>query len=479
MSDAGALRVVSLSGRDAAECITEAKIAQDHGADWAEVRLDRWTAKDREKIASLFPSPLPLLATFRSREEGGEGSDASDLRADELARIARQPFGAVDVELRRDVCTVPNLVVGHQAGAAPVWVYSAHLPAEATTAELARLIGEPLPTPGLRKLVLPCSVSRAVLELLPWFETLGAPRPVLHSTGPSGPLFRAWADRLGMPLVFASLPADRTRTPVEPSQLPIDRLRRQPMGEPPQPLVALLGDPVLQSPSPELFASFWHSEHPPGLYLNLELPSARTMGSVCRALADRGFVGVSVTRPLKFEAITLAAAIGSEAARAGCANLLVFGGDGWRAENTDVRAIRRRWRELEDATVPRREPVVVFGAGGAARATATAAALDGRPVSVLARDTSEFVRWAHASAITIVKPPERPAAWVVNSTTVGRPGAGELPESWLDCVGSGTRLLDWVYAPAIPHLEERAIGRGAVYEDGRRLLLYQASEAFR
>ncbi|MCI4335324.1 MAG: hypothetical protein L3K04_06860, partial [Thermoplasmata archaeon] len=47
------------------------------------------------------------------------------------------------------------------------------------------------------------------------------------------------------------------------------------------------------------------------------------------------------------------------------------------------------------------------------------------------------------------------------------------------CVGSGTRLLDWVYAPAIPHLEERAIGRGAVYEDGRRLLLYQASEAFR
>lgn len=476
MSSRRPLRVVTLPGRDAEACRAEIALAARHRADWAEVRADRWGADRLGQLKELFPAPLPLLLTVRSRAEGGEGYEEADARARVLHELVRLPFAALDLELERDLCTVDSLGLPEVGASSPTLVYSAHLGAEATRGDVARLLHQPLPRPGVRKIVLPSSVARAILDWLPFLESIDGDRPVFHTTGPSSPLFRLWAGQLGMPLVYASLPAREGRGTAQPGQVEIDRVPDDRPGGRAPPLIGLLGAPILKSPTPALIESMLRSMGLPGTYVALENGESRPLPAILTALAARGFAGVNLTRPLKETGLALAARAGPEAAAARCVNLLVFGPEGWRGENTDVRAVRRRWREAEADTARVRGAVLVLGSGGAARATVAAAILDGRRVALLGRPS-------HRRDLLLRDWPSvgEPAAgerfdWVVNGTTVGRADSGSWPPEWSQHLAPGARLLDWVYSPESPVLRSVCAERQAEYEDGRRLLVYQASE---
>ncbi|HEV2449318.1 MAG TPA: type I 3-dehydroquinate dehydratase [Thermoplasmata archaeon] len=473
------LRIATLPARTAESCREEIALAATHGADWAEVRADRWIVGELGRVKALFPAPLPLLLTVRSRAEGGEGPDDGETRARQLRDLLRLPFAAVDVELQRDLCTVPSLGLPAAGDVQPSLIYSAHLDGEATQQDVSRLLTEPLPLPGTRKIVLPSSVGRAVLEWLPFLESLDGDRPVFHTTGASAPLFRLWAERLGMPFVFASLPATDGRGTVLPGQVELDRLPSASPTERTHPLIALLGAPISQSPSPLLVESLLDSAGLRGTYASLEHEDLRPLAAILAALAARGFVGVNLTRPLKEAGFGLAPRTGPEAAAARCVNLLVFTDHGWRGENTDVRAIRRRWSEVEADLARPRGSVLVLGGGGSARATVAAAVLDGRRVALRARRSNrQELLLRDWPSIGEPAPGDR-FEWVVNATTVGRPGSGNWPPEWTEHLAPGTRLLDWVYSPEAGSVESLCAKRGAGYEDGRRLLLYQASETVR
>ena len=45
-------------------------------------------------------------------------------------------------------------------------------------------------------------------------------------------------------------------------------------------------------------------------------------------------------------------------------------------------------------------------------------------------------------------------------------------------VRPGTHVVDWVYAPDTPLVRDAAERAGATYEDGRRLLVYQAAATY-
>jgi shikimate 5-dehydrogenase/3-dehydroquinate dehydratase len=472
-----ARRVVTLPGRTVEECRREAESAARAGAEWAEVRADWWTPSELAEVGRLFPSALPLLLTLRSQAEGGEGPDDPDERRERMAGLLTAPFTAVDFELQRDLCLVEGLLANATGPGKPELVYSVHLGPETTRAEVERLIAEPLPRPGLRKLVIRASLARAVLEWLPLVESWRGERPVFHTTGASAPLFRLWADRLRLPLVYASLPTPARGGPALPEQTEIDRLPPAPGSGKEHALLALLGAPVAQSPSPRLMERLLTAVGHPASYAALEHAEARVLGVVLEQLATRGFTGVNLTRPLKQAGMELAATTGLEAAGARCVNLLVFAPDGWRGENTDVRALRRRWREREAAEGVGAGSVLVLGAGGAARASLAAAELDGRPVALAARPS--------ANRETIEKdwprlrrpsPGER-YDWVVHATPLGRSREDGWPPEWAAFLDRGVRVLDWVYSPASPRLAALCAERGASYEDGRRLLLYQAAES--
>lgn len=332
------------------------------------------------------------------------------------------------------------------------------------------------------KVVLPCSVGRLFEELLPGLMPLDTFAPyVFHTTGSSGPILRAWARRLGMFAVYAALPEapDRTAPPVESSQIPADQLRSylQPGSE--GSLFAVVGHPIAHSQSPAIHSFWLRREGRRGLYVALDIETAEELAASLGPLASGGFLGLNVTHPWKQVALSLASRAGPAAEAAACANTLTFDPDGVAAENTDVAAVRRRLLELRTAGVWDETPVLVLGAGGAARSVLAAVRSVGGTGIVTARRhrvAQEIAREYGASAEDGRS--IKPARVVFHATPAGREGAPQLELPWEQAIGASTHVVDFVYQPIHPFLRKGAEARGATYEDGSRLLVYQAAESY-
>ena len=467
------LIIVTLPARTVEEVRSQATEASRAGADAAEVRADRLPREELVRLGRLFPSPLPLVATYRSRKEGGEGEDDPVRRAPVLQELAGRPFRWIDLEIARDVPLVPRLPPTERLGR----IFSCHVDDGREEAWSGRL-GELEGVDGVGKLVVRASISEALGRLASHAARVGTDI-VLHTTGPSGPLFRAWSRRFGFPLVYAAPPSSGPTTPVEPSQLPVDRLRPFLEAEDPAPLFALCGRPVSHSRSPAIHSAWMKDDGRVGLYVLLEMADDREFLDALGPLAEGGFRGVNVTHPFKAIAAGAATELGPGARACGAANCLTFRGGDVAAENTDLLAILRRLGELRLSGRWDGRSLVVVGAGGAARATLAAARDLGVRAAVVARRPEEARRLARefgADAGGRVRP--GPGALVVHATDVGRTSGSNLEVPLAPLLGPGVHLLDWVYEPSSPVLRETALAASATYEDGWRLLVYQAAANF-
>lgn len=474
--------IVTLPGRTIPDLRREIAEAREDGADWVEIRVDRLSTRERRDIGRLFPSALPALATLRSSAEGGEGPTSSKVRKRALDRLTRVPFAAIDVELRRDLEFVRRHRPSRTSPEVRSWFYSIHLPRAAPLVEIRRQLSVRLPFPGVRKVVLPCTVGRCLSTYLPFVESLSFPRPAIGTTGPSGQLLRAESDRLRLPFTFCAPGSRRASEPVENSQIPVDLLASFRKGRGVRYRFGLLGSPVFRSLSPQIFHRFLARTGRAGLYTLLEVRSASELARAVGLLLDRGWIGLNVTAPLKRAAWRIARVLGPEARASGCANVLLRTGRRIRAENTDVRAILRRLREIARTDGSPTRPVLVLGNGGAARATLTAlrqlgwiAELEGRRPALAAQLRREFHLGIRRRGGDSASAPEL----LVHATTVGAGEPDRLPARWLRRIGRSTRVLDWVSQPIRSPVARRAREMGADYEDGRRLLVYQAAEGFR
>jgi len=474
MSEGRTKVVVSLPARTLAEARREADDARVAGADIAEIRLDRWPPRERRRVAQLFPTSLPLIATFRSRAEGGEGSDDPGEREAALLAAGAEPFAFVDLESARD------RRLEHPLGELGRGIIrSTHLPATATTHEVCDRIGEGTPPNGFLKVVLPSTFSRAVRELLPLIESAPDPRPVFLTTGPSGTLWRAWASRLRIPWVYASLPGAAMEASVEASQIPVDRLEPF-LAAADSPIFAVVGHPVAHSRSPAIHHAWMRRAGHAGLYVPLDIASPDEFRLAIEALPPRGILGLNVTHPWKRLAFECAASRSTDALATGSANCLTFRDGRVEAENTDLGAIQRRLGELKEEGRWDGKALTVLGGGGAARATLAAAQRLAACSTIMTRRPAEAEALAaefDARAGDPLQP--LPADLVVHATDVGRAGRGPLDLPLGSLLSSRTHVLDWVYAPEIATVPETARAAGATYEDGLRLLVYQAAASYR
>lgn len=470
--------VVSLPAHTIGEAREQIREAAASGGDLAEIRFDRWTPDERRRAADLFPSPLPLVATLRSRSEGGEGPDDPRERAETLGHLCRLPFRWVDLERARDreeALSVPAENLGR--------IVSVHRLGPGPHPEWAELLREP-PAPGtLRKVVVDSSVGTLLAELLPAIPPAGEGPVVALTTGSSGPLLRAWSRRLGFPMVFASLPATSLRpgaapSPVEAAQVPVDRLRPFLEAGDEAPAFGLAGHPVDHSLSPALHARWMRAAGTPGLYVPLDFVSEEEFVECLLPLAERGFRGLNVTHPLKSAALEAATEVAPGAAACGVANCLTFREGTVEADNTDLAAILRRSDELRQEGAWDGRHVTVIGTGGAARATLAAARTVGARRRVVGRNLDRVTRLAREFGADRGGEPFPPDGLVVHATTVGRDGSGPLEVPLEPYVGRGTYFLDWVYRPDTPSIRRAVAGAGGVYEDGTRLLIYQAAASF-
>lgn len=468
------LLIATLPARTPEEAIRQIAAAREAGADAAEIRFDRWGAEARARQHELFPSALPLVATLRSHAEGGEGPDEPEARGAWVRRALSAPFSFIDLEAGRDA--VPPA----RDRARVRVILSTHLPPGTDPRAVGPLIAAKSPSRSIRKVVIPAGVGDVIAKILP--DLSGAPRDfIVHTTGPSGPLLRAWARRLRMSGAYTALPrrAAGGAGPVESSQLPVDRLRRYFDARAPAPLFAVAGRPVGHSRSPDIHHLWMHRRGLVGLYLPLEFGSEGELADSLPALARGGFRGLNITHPFKATAFSLATAPTAAALRCGGANTLTLDGSSVHADNTDLFAMKRRLDELARAGEWAGRGALVVGAGGAARSALAALEDRGAAAWVLARDPERMgAAAAEYGATPATGPPGSDADLIIHATTVGRSG-GPIEVEIAPWLRPGIRLLDYVYAPSDDRLAQATRRAGGHYEDGARLLAYSAAESFR
>ena len=251
-----------------------------------------------------------------------------------------------------------------------------------------------------------------------------------------------------------------------------------PEGDPrPWPALAVLGDPVAHSLSPDLHAAALAARGIEAEYAAIRVRREDLAGALASAL-DAGVRGLNLTVPLKEEGLGLAARATDECRRIGATNTLVARAGGWMAHNTDARGLAMALERALGSGLSRQlRACHVIGSGGSARASVVALeALGSGPVTVVARSV-ERADWCagFGAAVTSLDGYDPSGATLlVNCTPVGL-DPDEDPVVRVDRLDADAYVLDLTYSTRPSRLLAGFAGRG---QDGRAMLVAQAALSF-
>ena len=206
---------------------------------------------------------------------------------------------------------------------------------------------------------------------------------------------------------------------------------------------------------------------------------SNTLGHIAAACAE-GRAEEGRSGPLRVAHLD---GLGRSAEIIGAVNTIVCDGDRLIGENTDGRGFVAALREVVD---PKGKTVVLFGAGGAARAVAVEIALAGAAritvVNRSARRGQEVVDLLNsrtpvqAHYAPWVGPFAVPKATdiVIHATSVGLyPDVDAMPEIAVDSLTPGMVVADGIHNPPLTRLLRAAQGRGCRTVDGLGMLVQQ------
>ena len=216
-------------------------------------------------------------------------------------------------------------------------------------------------------------------------------------------------------------------------------------------------------------------------YVNMEV-TPEDLGTAVRGAKVMGFRGFNCSLPHKVTVIPHLDGLGESAAVMGAVNCVVRRGDKFIGENTDGKGFLK---SLETAIDPNGKSVVLFGAGGAARAIAVELGLAGTKritivnrseargaeLATLLRDKlkldAELVVWSGNYAI--------PAGTdiVINGTSIGLYAPEARLALDLDSLKPGMVVADVVFSPVRTRLLDDAAARGCRALDGLGMLVNQ------
>jgi shikimate dehydrogenase len=247
----------------------------------------------------------------------------------------------------------------------------------------------------------------------------------------------------------------------------------------------VIGWPVEHSRSP-LIHRYWLEQYGIDGAYKKEAVESKDLPEFLGSLAARGYAGANVTLPHKEAALRLAA-IADEAARAiGAANTLWLDEAGrLNAGNTDAYGFITNLNAEAPGWNDARRPVMVLGAGGAARAILHGLLAEGASRILLAnrtRDRAETLARDFGPAVIVVDWRERARALsgcdlLVNATSLGMTGKDPLDLD-LASLPADAVVADLVYSPLETGLLAAARTRGNRAVDGLGMLLHQAVPGF-
>jgi shikimate dehydrogenase len=166
-------------------------------------------------------------------------------------------------------------------------------------------------------------------------------------------------------------------------------------------LVGCFATPVAENPTVAMIESAFRHHGVNARYINCEV-RPQALGDAARGARAMGWRGFNCSLPHKVAIIAHLDGLGESAATMGAVNCVVRRGDKFIGENTDGVGFMESLRTLVDV---KGKSLVVFGAGGAARAIAVEAALAGaRRLTVVNRS---FTRGAELTELINAKTPAR------------------------------------------------------------------------
>jgi shikimate dehydrogenase len=241
----------------------------------------------------------------------------------------------------------------------------------------------------------------------------------------------------------------------------------------------VIGDPIVQSKSP-LIHNFWLEALGIDAEYRATQVGAEDLGAfLAERQADPAWRGCNITLPHKQAALDHVTDPGGVRASIGAINTVFRGEDGtFIGTNTDAGGFYSPIADLDLTGAP----VVVIGAGGAARAVLFALSRLGvGPVTILNRNVlkgaallSSFGLKGKALPLTSPLPA---AALLVNASALGMVGQPALDID-LAPLPEDAVVYDVVYAPLETPLLQAATERGLETVDGLEMLIGQAALAF-
>lgn len=240
--------------------------------------------------------------------------------------------------------------------------------------------------------------------------------------------------------------------------------------------------PVDENPTVVMVEAAYRHHGLNARYINIEV-GPDNLGGVVAGAKAMGWIGFNCSIPNKLAVIKHLDGIGESASVIGAVNCAVLRDGKFIGENTDGKGFLK---SLEGVIDPAGKTVVMFGAGGAARAVGVELALAGASkIIVVNRDevrgrilvdlintktktAAEFVSWSSKFSI--------PAGTdiVINSTSIGLfPDIDAQLNIDFDTLRAGIVVADVIPNPPKTHLLREAKARGCVTLDGLGMLVNQ------
>lgn len=257
-------------------------------------------------------------------------------------------------------------------------------------------------------------------------------------------------------------------------------------------IVTLLGHPVEHSLSPRIHNAAFAAQGLNAVYLATPV-SPDALGPAVDGLQALQFLGANVTVPHKEAVQAQLDDVSARAAAVGAVNTIVREDDGLRGDNTDVDGflsplVDTVGEDLHDA------PMLIFGAGGAARAVVygllaryapeqlTLVARRPEQAESLAADFSQYDTQDALRVTTFedAAPAVRNSRLLVNATPLGMAPDHQEQTPWPEPKDFTPDHVayDLVYNPAQTRFLQAAAGEGATIVGGLDMLVEQAAAAY-
>ncbi|MGE0130767.1 MAG: shikimate dehydrogenase [Blastocatellales bacterium] len=457
-------------------------------ADAIELRLDYLSEDERRSLLPRLPDfavrvTMPLIVTFRPREQGGKRDLTLQDRRDFWRGLPPEIVSSIafaDFEL--------DLVESFADRHPPVpWekvICSWHDFAETPYDLIARYERMAATPAAVVKIATQANRIADCLRVFDLIEHAKGKKPVIAlAMGLPGLMTRTMALSRGAMLTFGSLRRGAESAAGQPTVTELRDLYRVKKLTRHSMILGIIGNPVGHSRSPLMHNAALKSLNHDGVYLPFEVDDVvsfvRDFVHPKTKKLDWNLRGLSVTIPHKLAIIPHPDFIDATARAIGAVNTVVIEGEQLHGYNTDVVGAMKPLDEMIDVKNAR---VAVIGAGGSARAICYGLRERGADTTIYARDLKKAQPLADEfkAQMATLDSFNGEADVVINCAPIGMHGHSE-GQSLINAelLKSVKLVYDLIYTPEETALLRDAKQAGCQTLGGLAMLVGQAAEQFR